>query len=51
MLLVLHRDVTERVQMESVMSHIMQAQLEMLCDIFPRYGKGFHNPGMYGQIL
>ena len=35
-LVVLHRDVTDRVRMESVMSHIMQAQLEMLCDIFPR---------------
>ena len=35
-LVVMQRDITERAHMEKVMSELMQAQLSMLCQIFPR---------------
>ncbi len=35
-MLVMQRDVTERALMEGMMSELMQAQLAMLCQIFPR---------------
>ena len=38
MLAVMQRDVTEQVLMEGMMSELMQAQLTMLCQIFPRWG-------------
>ena len=37
LLLVIQRNVTERVQMELQMAELVQAQLNMLCQIFPRW--------------
>ena len=35
-LLIMQRDVTDRAILEGMMSELMQAQLGMLCQIFPR---------------
>ena len=36
--MVIQRDVTERALLDGMMAELMQAQLGMLCKIFPRWG-------------